>query len=165
MEVLAPGSEPARPSAQTPIDTRWNFSAQVSGRGVKKLTLRGRGGPLIFRWGYPHLYNPLLVVFVWWSFERFHWENWHPPEHNWHNPWNISWYNPRNLSWYNPRNLSLATVVPLVVVPPPPSPLRRFFFTPNLILFCDLKLHAKFRNPTITPSWRKVSEGHLVKDT
>ena len=31
-----------------------------------------------------------------------------------------------------------------------------FFFTPNLI-FCELKPHAKFWNPTITPSGRKVT--------
>ena len=34
----------------------------------------------------------------------------------------------------------------------------RFLFTPNLIFLCDLKPHAKFQNPTITPSGRKVSE-------
>ena len=32
MGVLAPGSAHARPSAQPPIDTSGNFSAQVSGR-------------------------------------------------------------------------------------------------------------------------------------
>jgi hypothetical protein len=34
-----------------------------------------------------------------------------------------------------------------------------FVFTPNLIFFCELKPHAKFRNPTITPSGRKVTSG------
>jgi hypothetical protein len=32
------------------------------------------------------------------------------------------------------------------------------FFNPNSF-FCDLKPHAKFRNPTITPSGRKVTVG------
>jgi hypothetical protein len=27
------------------------------------------------------------------------------------------------------------------------------------LFFCDFKLHAKFRNTTITPSWRKASGG------
>ena len=33
------------------------------------------------------------------------------------------------------------------------------FFRPKSYFLCDLKPHAKFQNPTITPSWRKVSEG------
>ena len=37
MGALAPVSAHARPSAETPIDTSGNFSAQVSGRGVKSI--------------------------------------------------------------------------------------------------------------------------------
>ena len=33
----------------------------------------------------------------------------------------------------------------------------KFLFTPNLTFLCDLKPHAKFRNPTITPSGREVT--------
>ena len=33
------------------------------------------------------------------------------------------------------------------------------FFYPKSYYFCDLKPHAKFRNPTITPSGRKVCGG------
>jgi hypothetical protein len=48
------------------------------------------------------------------------------------------------------------------------------FFLPQILFLCDLKPHAKFQNPTITPSGRKVtrkkerkrnnavSSGHLV---
>jgi hypothetical protein len=32
-----------------------------------------------------------------------------------------------------------------------------FSLTQNLIFCCELKPHAKFRNPTITPSGRKVT--------
>ena len=32
-------------------------------------------------------------------------------------------------------------------------------FSPQILFFCDLKPHAKFQNPTITPSGRKVSVG------
>ena len=35
MGVLAPGSAHARPSARPPIDTSGNFSAHMSGGGVK----------------------------------------------------------------------------------------------------------------------------------
>ena len=37
-------------------------------------------------------------------------------------------------------------------------------FNSKSYFWCDLKPHAKFRNPTITPSWRKVSVGE-VKQT
>ena len=46
------------------------------------------------------------------------------------------------------KNLKIDT--PGARVPP-------FFCTPNLIFLCDLKPHAKFQNPTITPSGRKVT--------
>ena len=36
--------------------------------------------------------------------------------------------------------------------------------TPPLIFFCDLKPHAKFQNPTITPSGRKVSVGEEERE-
>ena len=36
MGAIAPGSANARPSAQAPIDTSRNFSAQVSGKGGQK---------------------------------------------------------------------------------------------------------------------------------
>ena len=39
----------------------------------------------------------------------------------------------------------------------------KFSFTPNLIFFCDLKPHAKFWNPTITPSGRKVTGSEKKK--
>ena len=39
----------------------------------------------------------------------------------------------------------------------------QFFLSPQILFFCDLKPHAKFRNPTITPSWRKVSGGEEKK--
>ena len=41
--------------------------------------------------------------------------------------------------------------------------LHIFSLTPNLIFFCDLKPHAKFQNPTITPSGREVSEAERKK--
>ena len=37
-----------------------------------------------------------------------------------------------------------------------------FFLTP-ILFFCDLKLHAKLQNPTITPSGRKVNVGQRRK--
>ena len=40
----------------------------------------------------------------------------------------------------------------------------KFVFTPNLIFFCDLKPHAKYHNPTIAPSRRKVSEAEREKN-
>jgi hypothetical protein len=33
------------------------------------------------------------------------------------------------------------------------------FCSPQFLFFCDLKAHAKFQNPTITPSGRKVTQG------
>jgi hypothetical protein len=36
---------------------------------------------------------------------------------------------------------------------------KQIFVTPNLIFFCDFKPPAKYRNPTIIPSERKVSVG------
>ena len=38
-----------------------------------------------------------------------------------------------------------------------------FFLTPNLI-FCNLKPHSKFQNPTITPSGRKASVGEEKRE-
>ena len=35
----------------------------------------------------------------------------------------------------------------------------QMFSHPKSYFFCDLKPHAKFQDPTITPSWRKVSGG------
>ena len=32
------------------------------------------------------------------------------------------------------------------------------FCLPQILIFCELKSHAKFQNPTITPSWRKVTQ-------
>ena len=40
-----------------------------------------------------------------------------------------------------------------------------FFLTTNLIFFYELKPHARFRNPTITPSGSKVSEGERERDS
>jgi hypothetical protein len=37
------------------------------------------------------------------------------------------------------------------------------FPTPNLIFWCDLKPHAKFRNPTKTPSVRKITQAERRK--
>ena len=42
-------------------------------------------------------------------------------------------------------------------VPAPSSDPQKFFISQFFNFFCDLKPHAKFHNPTITPSWRKVS--------
>ena len=39
----------------------------------------------------------------------------------------------------------------------------RYFFLPKSYFFCELKPHAKFRNPTITPSGRKVTQGEREK--
>ena len=39
------------------------------------------------------------------------------------------------------------------------------FFHPKSYFLCDLKPHAKFHNPTITPSGRKVSEAERKKET
>jgi hypothetical protein len=36
--------------------------------------------------------------------------------------------------------------------PPGGQGVPQFFFYPKSYIFCDLKPHAKFRNPTITPS-------------
>ena len=36
-------------------------------------------------------------------------------------------------------------------------------FLPNFLFFSNLKPHAKFRNPTITPSWRKVTAAERKK--
>ena len=44
-------------------------------------------------------------------------------------------------------------------VPAPSSDPQKFFISQFFNFFCDLKPHAKFHNPTITPSGRKVSEG------
>ena len=38
-----------------------------------------------------------------------------------------------------------------------------FFFITNLLIFCDLKPHAKFQKPKITPSGRKASVGEEKK--
>ena len=38
-----------------------------------------------------------------------------------------------------------------------------FLFSTQILFFCELKSHAKFRNPTITPSGRKVSEAEERK--
>ena len=51
MVALAPGSTYARPSAQPPIDTSGNLSAQVSeGGGIEKnlKNYGGKGGPTFF---------------------------------------------------------------------------------------------------------------------
>ena len=37
------------------------------------------------------------------------------------------------------------------------------FFLPQIYFFCEFKTHGKLRNPTITPSWRKVSVGEGKK--
>ena len=37
-------------------------------------------------------------------------------------------------------------------------------FHPKSYFLCDLKPHAKFKNPTITPSGRKVSEAEREKE-
>ena len=37
------------------------------------------------------------------------------------------------------------------------------FFYPKSYFFCDLKPHAKFRNPTITPSGRKETAGEIER--
>jgi hypothetical protein len=34
---------------------------------------------------------------------------------------------------------------------------------PQILFFCDFKPHAKFWNPTITPSWRKVTGSEKKK--
>jgi hypothetical protein len=36
------------------------------------------------------------------------------------------------------------------------SGVPKFFSSPNLILFCEIKLGSKFHKPRTTPSWRKV---------
>ena len=38
------------------------------------------------------------------------------------------------------------------------------FFYPKSYFFCDLKPHAKFRNPTITPSGSKVTTSEREKE-
>ena len=38
------------------------------------------------------------------------------------------------------------------------------FFLPQILFFCDLKLHAKFHNPRRTPSGRKVCGGEEKKE-
>ena len=40
---------------------------------------------------------------------------------------------------------------------PSAQPPTRFFSHPKSYFFCELKPHAKFWNPTITPSGRKVT--------
>ena len=39
----------------------------------------------------------------------------------------------------------------------------RIFFHPKSYFFCELKPHAKFRNPTLTPSGRKVTRAEREK--
>ena len=37
-------------------------------------------------------------------------------------------------------------------------------FYPKSYFFCYLKPHSKFRNPTITPSWRKETVGEEKRE-
>ena len=39
-----------------------------------------------------------------------------------------------------------------------------FSLSLQILLFCDLKPHAKFHNPTITPSGRKVTEAEEERE-
>jgi hypothetical protein len=39
-----------------------------------------------------------------------------------------------------------------------------FVFTQNLIFLCELKPHAKFWNPTISPSGRKVTAAERERE-
>ena len=38
------------------------------------------------------------------------------------------------------------------------------YFPPQILFFCDLRPHAKFQNPTITPSGRKVMAGERKRE-
>ena len=40
---------------------------------------------------------------------------------------------------------------------------RNFVFHPKSYYFCELKPHAKFQNPTITPSGKKVTQAEREK--
>jgi hypothetical protein len=114
MGVLAPGSAHARPSAQPPIDTSGNFSAQVFGRGSTNLK---------------HFSINFLAIFI------------------------LLFFSEKK----TPKN----------------RPPRRQGGPPKSYFFCELKPHAKFQNPRITPSGIKVTRrreekknainsGHLV---
>ena len=37
------------------------------------------------------------------------------------------------------------------------------FVSPQILIFCDLEPNAKFQNPTITPSGRKVMQAERKK--
>ena len=54
------------------------------------------------------------------------------------------------------KEIKTIVVAPLQVTGPD-------FFYPKSYFFGDLKPHAKFWNPMITPSWRKVSVGEREK--
>ena len=47
----------------------------------------------------------------------------------------------------------------------PPGGVPQIYFYPKSYFFCDLKPHAKFRNPTKPPSGRKVTQAETEKNT
>ena len=77
--------------------------------------------------------------------------------------------NSKHFSFFSPKK-------PLKINPLGAGGVPQFLFHPKSYFFCDLKPHAKFQNPMINPSGRKVTQrerereivinsGHLVPPT